>query len=243
MDFSSVLKKIKTRGYCKVELYPYSKQEVVPSLPECKELVKNASVSFRGWDCPHIPTQNDERQALYSTDGRAEAFIDWQMHKEVWRYYQNGQFIFVFAQSLDWGEDFQSIFGGNNPFEGLKPGEKLGVIETVYKITEIFLFLADLAEKANYKTKLNIRISFYGMKNRVLHVDENRRAPLFYAYTCYSDKVEIKPIEISIPDLKEQKLQLAIESVKYIFEQFQWENPPISVFEEDQKKLIERRIF
>jgi len=241
MDFDSVIKKIKTRGYCKVELYPNHTRDIIDSSANCRELVKNASVGLRGWNCPHIPSHEDEKQSIYTLSDRAEAYIDWDMHKEVWRYYKNGHFVFVFGQYLDWTDEYSNIFGGDNPFEGMKPFEKLGVIETVYKLTEIFLFLSDLVENAGYKTKVNIAISYSGMKGRKLFVDETRRAPLFSEYKCYSDKIELQPIQISPSELKEAKLQLAIESTKKIFELFQWENPPISSFEQDQKKLIERR--
>jgi hypothetical protein len=124
----------------------------------------------------------------------------------------------------------------------MKPFEKLGVVETIYKLTEIFLFLSDLVENTGLKTKVKIIITYSGMKNRQLFVDESRRVPLFGEYKCYADKIELQPIEVSPSELKENKLHLAIESATKIFELFQWENPPVITFEDDQKKLIERRM-
>ena len=63
-------------------------EHAIPSLFECKKIIRRTSVSLRGWDFPQVGREQDMVQGN-NYIGCAINFID----LEYWRFYQSGQFI------------------------------------------------------------------------------------------------------------------------------------------------------
>jgi len=241
-DFQTTLTKIKSRGYWQVNFYPSQIQEnLVESVIKAEELIQASSIQFRGWDYPHFPTQSKDNQGVYVGENDCvEGWIDWEIFKEVWRFYTNGQFTHVFGMREDWWEE-HSWLNEDDPLKKIKPGETLEIISAVYTLTEIYAFLSNLAQNLQVD-QVTVEISLVGTKNRKLHLSDFRRAPLFANYPCMLDKVNLPKKIYKKDDLISNYVDLAFDQIIYLFQRFNWKNPNIPVIKEDQKKLIERRI-
>ena len=238
-NFEKTLEKIKSRGYWRINVFPNNKKQSLP-IPECKELVRTSSVSLRGWDYPHIPTHNDAEQEFYVIDKRIESWIDWHLFKEVWRFYCNGQFVHFFGMLDDWYEDDPMLV--NTRYQTVKPGEAMDVLGLLFRLTEIYSFIKNLSANPIYDDGINIEISLCNTKNRKLVLLDTSRVPLSCEYKNFNDNIILQKKLVSPKESEDNFKKFALEDAKHIYQQFQWENPPISNFEEDQNKLIERRI-
>ncbi len=241
-DFSTTLNKLKTRGYWKINFYPKSPNpKVIGKVLDAKEIVKNSAIELRGWDYPHFPTQTRKHQDIYVAGDKIEAWIDWENYKEVWRIYQSGQFIHLFGLREDWYEK-NSWIPKNDPCKKNKPGSVVSVLGVVYSITEIFAFLRNLAEAGIYEDGAVVEISLQNTKDRSLIVMDPMRAPLFGDYKCRIGEIELTKKTFEKAEVIDDYLNLALDTMVDLFQQFNWSNIPLAVIEEDQKKLIERRI-
>jgi len=241
-DFQSTLNKIKTRGYWQINFYPSQIQEnLVDSVANVKELMQTSSVQFRGWDYPHFPAHSKDNQGIYVGENDCiEAWIDWEIFKEVWRAYTNGQFTHIFSMREDWWEE-HTWLNDDDPLKKIKPGETLEIISAVYTLTEVYAFLSNFVQNLKID-QITVEISLVGTKKRELHISDFRRAPLFEEYVCQLDKVNLPKKLYKKDDLVTNYLDLAFDQIIFLFQRFNWDNPNIPVIKEDQKKLIERKI-
>lgn len=242
-NFKATLKKIKLRGHWIINIQPNDViEERIISVTKCEDIVKQSSIHLRGWDYPHFPTHNIENQAIYAANDRTEAWIDWEMYKEIWRFYKNGHFIHYAALREDWTEEGTWKIT-NDPWSNIKPGKILAIVNNIYTITEIFLFAKNLMETDLYEAGISIELTLVNTDGRVLQTMDPMRAPLLMEYkTMINDITLPKKLypnkEAFLKQFMRDSLNLCVE----LCYQFNWKNPPIEVIKEDQKKLIERRI-
>lgn len=234
-----LLNKIKSRGYWRINFRPlvYNPQRI-KNLPDCKKIIEECSVEFRGWDYPHFPRREGEDTGLAPGNNYYEGWIDWGAHKEIWRMYQSGQFIHYLALNEDWWEE-DSWYSAE--LRKIPPKTILTVVGTVYHFTEIFEFLNRLTQKGIYDEGIEISILLGNTQNRRLEILDPMRAPFLREY-----KTGGKPIQFSQKYSKEKILEnsktLALETIIYFFHRFGWDEPNVEVIKNDQEKLISRRL-
>lgn len=227
------LQTIKSRGYWKVLVRPTSfENKRISSLSDCIKIIEETKVSLRGWDYPH-----------YGRKGRRSgldwigAETDFGVHKEIFRFYQSGQFIHYFSIREDWMMEDPWYEG---KFKDVKPGSMLSFLSTLYTVTEIFEFASRLVEKNILGDQIYIYIELHGNKDRSLvTLDFNR-----FLSEGYTSTLEIIPFEETYPasDLLGKSAEIALNYTIWLFEKFQFYNAPRHVLQEDQKKLIEKRL-
>lgn len=82
---SETVSKIKSRGFWEVIIRPLKfDKERIKSLSDCKEIIEESKVQFRGWDYPHISNNYGVRSGFDWT----ENLTDWSEHIEYWRLYE-----------------------------------------------------------------------------------------------------------------------------------------------------------
>lgn len=238
----TTLKKTKSRGYWQVRIYPTRiNTNLIQPINSAKETMRNLGVHLRGWDYPHFPTINNEKQALYvSGRERLEAWVDTDQFKEVWRLYNNGQFIHLMGVKEDWWDE-DTWVSDDHPLKQTKPLTRLEVISAIYQITEIYVFFSNYANSLDIK-EVETEISLHNTKGRQLVISDPRRAPLFAEYKAWVDVVELPKKTYTKEQLSDKFKDLAFEQIMDLFHQFSWDNPPEAVIREDQRKLIERQI-
>lgn len=242
MEGKDVLKRIKSRGYWKVNFRPEKfDPALIPSLSTCKEVMQQSFVLLRGWDYPHVPRSNDKKQELYYVADKVESWIDWEQMKEFWRFHQSGQFIHLCGMFDDWDED-RHLFA--DPQRRLIPPlQELDAIEILYRCTEILLFVRNVLGSESYPSKsLILDISLHGTSGRRLVVRDPGRVPLFGEYMCKADEVIFPSKVLSVNHSHEAFEEMAVDITSYIVSQFQWDTFSKDSFRGEQKKLIERRI-
>jgi len=231
-----VLEKIKSRGYWQVVIRPERfEKERLKSLGECARLVLECKVVLRGWDYPHVGSRDGLRSGL----DYVESLTDWGEYKELSRMYQSGQFVHLFGCHEDWWGERVSIFGPSE-YSQIKPGSVLGILSTLYTVTESYEFASRLAQKNLFDNTIHLSIELHGMMNRKLFIEEFGRN-LFHDYVCTINDLPYQRT-IAVKEILGQGHDLALDNTFWIFDRFNWHDPPRDVFKEDQKKLLEHRL-
>ena len=150
---------IKSRGFWRVMLRPALFQaDRIPSLSDCKKLVADCKVSLRGWDYPHYDTVISGRDYIWSD-------TNWGSKKEVWRFYQSGQFANYFACPEDWWKEDPITSWEAKQYVS---GYGLEVLMALFRLTEIYEFAARLTQKGAFGDELTLSVRLQGMLGRRL---------------------------------------------------------------------------
>lgn len=229
---SELSERIRSRGHWYVNLQPVTYDETrIGSLAELERAFRQAHVQFRGWDYPHDPKDGVSRHKDH-----IEGSVSWASHHEVWRLYQSGQFIHLFALDEDWWEE-----SGYGP-QKVKPGQLLEVSGTLFTVTEMFVFASRLVEALKSSPEVIFTYKLVGLKNRQLQTLDPRRMPLHDWRKAASELHEYgREMRVAVPDLIARAAELAVDEVMAIYERFHWEPARQSVVEE-QRRLLERRL-
>jgi len=225
---NDLLSKIRSRGFCKVVIRPVAFQEQrVPDIGALYPIMQKTSVQYRGWEFPHL-----DNNIPYHVD------LDWIGQEiehtdilEIWRFYQSGQFVHLSNFLIDWRDVSQWWPADDN----WKSGELLGVGEVLFRITEIFEFASRLALTEAGDDHIHIAITFSGLKNRTLWMDDFSRTPFFSKRTATISEFPSK-VEIARNELIANTREHALASAQQLFKRFHWE-PPIELLKELQSKL------
>lgn len=232
IDETTVLEKIKSRGYWEIEIRPaiYKKEKF--SLPECKEIVEKCQVRLRGWDYPHIA--HHEYGDVFSGDNFVEGLVDSHKHLEVWRLYQSGQFIHYLNFWEDWIE-YQPY--GYTVIKDQPPRTVKSILMTLYTVTEIFTFASRLASNKIYDKMLHISLKLKNTNNRSLIFEDQFRT-LFGDYRSKINEISIAK-DITVEDILANSPNLAMDVTVEIFHKFSWLSQDIKkVLKDDQEKFL-----
>lgn len=231
-----LLQTIKSWGYWMVNFKPLTNQQL--QLSQCREIVEESTVELRGWDYPHIPKRRGDDTDLTPGNDFYEGWIDWGAHKEIWRMYQSGQFIHYRAMEEDWFQE-DDWYGDLKKKE---PGTILSIISAVYLLTEVFEFLVRLIRDGLYKEGVEVNIQLNNGSGRKLEVLDPMRAPLFREYTTGTDVIEFPSKKYTADYIVGNSKELALSVALYIFQRFDWNNPPVETIKNDQEELLARRL-
>jgi len=235
MNTETLVNKIKSKGYWRVEIRPtiFDKQRV-PNFSEVRELIQSCTVLWRGWDYPHWNAKEIRNMSDW-----VESSEDWESYIEYWRFYRSGQFIHLFALHED-HIDIDNILPQRYPPRSPRAGY-VSFISTTYKVTEIFEFAARLANRNVLTPSAFISIGLHNMRDHELtSFNANRFMDDGFVYEVYEPIVIEREIEqqqlVSNPD------NIALDFIVAIFERFNWINPSRQILAEDQKRLRKRRL-
>ncbi len=232
---NDLIEKIKSNGYWKVVIRPtVFVNDRIPVLRECRKIVEESSVLLRGWDYPHFDLNSIENAIDY-----VGLKVEFMEHFELWRQYQSGQFVHLFACFEDYLD--RSQFSPSLSIRTQSPDTRyLSILSTLYTLTEIFLFASRLASKEILDPSCEISISLHGMKNRQLFFFDKGRL-LRRNYICNEEYLPYtKVLEISelLVDFDRQ----ARIALLWFFERFNWNDFTEGFFIDEQKKYLERNV-
>jgi hypothetical protein len=159
---------ILSRGHWEVVIRPTAfDPEHVQDFGELLPIVQRASVSLRGWDFPHV--EYDRRHTQSEMDWIGQD-IDYGFHREIWRIAQSGQFVHLGAMWSDWGERSPGWVPRN-----IEPNSSLGVMDAVYRFTEIYEFAARLALSPAGYDSMVVSVTIGNLQGRKLWMEDSRR--------------------------------------------------------------------
>lgn len=190
-------------------------------------IVKNASVSLRGWDFPHIDPHVDPQRDVDWVGQESE----WQQFLEIWRLYQSGQFVDLVGMPWDW-RDRSDLWPADRDW---KPGTSLGVMDALFRFTEIHEFAARLALTEGGDDFMHIEVTVGGLRERALRVDSHDRVLFFQTYKASLDEL---PYEHVVPrsELVAQPRELALRPASELFARFGWQ-PSQEMLRDLQREL------
>lgn len=214
------INRIRELGHWEIRLRPgLYKKERIASLSECKQIIDENKVSYRGWDYPHY----DRRSGPSTKLDHVEQITQFMSHCEYWRYSQSGQFYHLTAL---W-EDIEYT-----------PGERLSIVSTIWTLTEIYEFAARLSVKGYLGELAAIDVTLHcGIGRTLAYFDSGR-----HLFDRYASEVENMPRgqEISAGRLSGSAPELAIDHAVWLFDRFNW-SVPRKALERDQERLLTGR--
>lgn len=240
-DFKQSLETIKSRGYYILNFRPTEYNGVlIDDVKKLKPMVTSAQVSLRGWSFPVIPPYTKEWADIYVSGNKIEAWCTTDYMLETWRYYQSGQFIDIKSIEEDWFKE--SGFLSGSPRAKVEPSQFFDAINLIYETTEYFIFFANLtrSEQLGSTDTFEIDITLNGIKNRKLTTFDPSRFPLD-DYYCRVEELKWHKV-VNKEELQENHIAIALEFIMYVYANFNWSTVTTKFIENEQKKLLERRI-
>ena len=214
---SELKKKIQRRGYWKVIIRPTKfVEECIPEILTLYPLIQKTAVSIRGLSFPYT-SGGLEYQMDNNWVGQE---YEWDWVREVWRFYQSGQFAHISGLLEDWHDESK----WNPAQEGWQPGHILSVEGVVYHLTEVFEFAArlSLAHEYIFDERVFIEVELSNLKGRKLTLSPSRWLPLPEWYDAHANT-----IPLGRAYLKEEVIaaprELALEQAMKIFHRFKWD--------------------
>lgn len=216
--------------------------ERIGTLRELWDLMENCRVILRGWDYPHVDRY--EKNRAYGIDWIASWCEFFMGHQEYWRLSQSALFEHYFSFCED--GDFQQAEKRaklNIPLmlDNFKPSGFLSILSTLYSFTEIFEFASRLANKGIFDKSVFISIKMEGIQNRVLFFWDQTRI----LNNCYYSELNIleRKKVYETHELIERSSKLALNTILWFFERFQWLDPPTKLLADEQQKFLDRKIL
>jgi len=220
------------------------KEDLIPSLSKCFEIIERTKLSLRGWDYPHLDKRDTNRER---GNNWVSSWSDFMGHFEYWRFYQSGQFLHLFsvreATEVDFKEKLKSeikshriMTDGQIDWEEV-PGF-LSIINFIYNITEIYEFAARLCQSQIYTGTLNIQIDIRGIKGFVLTAPWERS---WHSYYAASQDTLTNLQKIDTEKLIAASKDVSLSTILWFFERFGWMSPSEDVIRQDQDDLIKGR--
>jgi hypothetical protein len=241
-DFKSTLKDIKSHGYWVFHLDPVRpKQNFDNNHPQLQNFVQEYRIKLRGWDFPHVPTNNNDRHAINNIDGGVAAWVNADMFKEVWRLFFDGEFIQYSGLNEDWYHTDQWV-ARQAPYNKIEPNTVIDIIDILYKLTEFFEFAKILAIKDFYNGDVKIKVELRNVINRQLVLLDPSRVPLHGDYTSAVDTILAFDETVSAKDLRIDSSKYALKAAMKTYHLFQWNHASSDQLASDQQKFIERRL-
>ena len=158
---------INQTGYWRVIIKPSEYKEQIKSFAECKDIMENITVSFRGWNFPHVDINMIDNMSNWIEMSTNISHLP--QYKEYWKFFLSGQFAFKGAFVEDYmvtDIESNSHLVYSNP-DNLTH-KYLSILSALYRVTEIFEFASRLIEKQVLKNKFSISISLINTQNRML---------------------------------------------------------------------------
>jgi hypothetical protein len=211
---SEILEKINSRGYWRVGIRPAEfESRLVEDISALFPLVEKNVVRFRGWDFPHI----DYREPYHIDIDWVGQEFDWQHKKEIWRFYQSGQFIHISCMSIDW-RDESTLWPAD---EHWAPSQVLGIGETIARFTEIFEFATRLSLSEAGSERMHLEVVLSNLKGRQLYVDSISRWDLHSTYRASLNEFPYQ-LDTTRQELIATQRNRALLAANEVFKRFGW---------------------
>jgi hypothetical protein len=216
------------------------KDEVIPSLGQCFQIVEKNRVRLRGWDYPHL--SNEITQGA----NWVASWSNFRGHLEYWRFFQSTQFLHLFSvrevMEEGWRSKLQKEAASHLSYIRDTDWDKvpgfISILNFIFNVTEIIEFAARLCQAQVYKGNLSISIHLNGIRGFVLTTDLNHMWDVYCA--AGEDKLG-KTWTLDSGSLIADSPQQSLDVIVWFFERFGWLNPSIEVLRKDIDDYLKGR--
>jgi hypothetical protein len=232
-----LLQDIRSHGYWRVEVHSTDYQSKrLSSRAAMQDLLNRATVSLRGWPYPYFRAEETAYNAKW-----LEGQVSWDRYREYWRLYESGQWLHYLGLP---GARIsrERLFQGRSPL----PPQHTGYIhvrgDVLFTLTEILHFAVGLAQGGVLDPAAFVSIQLHNTKDYMLVEGFERFFP--HEYVNRSDRPIEQQCNLPVSELSAIADQKALEMSVRVFEVFGWipSEAAVRTLEEDQKKLVERRL-
>ncbi len=158
---SALTDAIKSRGHWRMSVRPTEFVRERCEYGELEPLIRQLVIQVGGWSFPPLLRSQDV--------GRGRDWVgvssDRDVHKEVWRLFQSGQFAYLGGFWMDWDNGLRSERAPR------PPRELLGVEDVLRQLTVFFLFASSLVLSAVGSESVVVRVGAHGLAGRVLWIE------------------------------------------------------------------------
>jgi hypothetical protein len=159
---------IRSRGYFEIVIRPEAFVKERLAYEDLWTTIQRCALSLRGWDFPHLGGQ-ETVERLEDSIRQSE---DWQYYREVWRFFQSGQFAYLGGITEDWAE--RSERWQPSPVPAGASG-LLGTQDVVARFTETYELAARLANTLAGDDQMRISLALRGLAGRQLYAEDPAR--------------------------------------------------------------------
>ncbi len=228
---------INSPGCWRVVLRPLRYQKERFTHAQIRDLLRKNAVKLRGWSFPHHRDEGLANRMGY-VDFANESNV--MIHRlEYLRFYQSGQFLYYGnlreddpEQMKKWNESAREM---GEP-EGVKI---LRFVNAIYCITEFFEFARRLANGGVFDSGMEYQIRLSGSLNRLL-VDDPFSGFEGH-YKCHEPGIYFEG-KVSAENIVGKSSVVAVDVMEKVFSLFNFTDYPRNLLEEEQAKLLERRL-
>ncbi len=212
--------------------------EHIANLAECMRLVERAKVRLRGWDYPSISGRDEQTDVGESWIG---SWADFMGHREMWRMYQSGQFLHLFAveEAVEpgWRDKLAATWRFEVPGTSAEdvPGF-ISIVNFLWTMTEVFEFAARLVEAGLYQDVVKISVGLNHIGG--FRLSEQGRA-LYHDYATTEASLS-NEWEIAATDLLTASAEKSLAATVWFFERFRWLGASPDLLRAEQNRLLER---
>ncbi len=199
------------------------RNDLIKNQLEAGKLIENSKVRLRGWDFPYIDSHGNFTN--FNKGKQSVTISDRVPHREVWRIYKSG--LFIWSEIL--GEDLMGFTEHDQ--------KVLYFVSRLYSITEFCLFMKRLYTESLQVDLLNFKLTIFGSKNRRL--GSGQPGLLRRDYICVEEPILIEKIIPTI-ELTASFKEVAKDIIRELFLMFNWDDPSDKMLEDWQVKLIEK---
>jgi hypothetical protein len=216
--------KILSKSNWRVIIRPLKFEKDKIEYNDLESIIRNCSISLRGWDYPHV-----QQSGPYSRTSSGLDFVqsetEFRHHIETWRYYQSGLFIHRFAF----------------PEDGWGAPKSFWILWNLYRITEIYEFASNLAARDVLGDYIQISINIYDTKNRFLTFADHRTE--IGSYQCKESQISHSQ-DYSKSDIIRRAHEIALDRIICIFQKFGWNSNNLTdIIKPYQDEFIEGKLF
>jgi len=207
----TLLDSIKSHGYWEVVIRPTRfRERRVQNIADLEKIALASQVRMRGWPFPC-----DERGRLDRFEDYVASKVKFLSHRESWRFYQSG--LFVWFKANRWDVLAENEDDSNDP--GRKVGQRLSVGDTLYLLCEFFEFASRLALSGAGDQRMHMDVSCHGLAGRFLEIeswhDTRGRHCAAQSWTLSRG--------YSQTELLADGRKLAFEAASDLFQRFNWD--------------------
>lgn len=223
-----VIAEIRTRGFWRLVVRPTRYDEVAVARNELEAILARSSVSLRGWDFPHI----SHREPVTREINGISQITRWEHYREYWKFFRSGQFIYLGGFADDW-RDQSSLWPGTYS----ETHRRLGFINTICRLTEMFEFSARLALTEAGGPAIQIEVELAGLSHRQFYMDGRDRVPFHERPSMQEDRWATA-WHGDRDELVSQRSTLAVEPLTDLFDLYGLDIQP-EVIEYHQQRLLQ----